>query len=328
MVITRRAFAAAVAASTVPSAFPAAAQAPATYPERPIKVIVPFPPGGGSDFLARLLAVKMGENLRQPLVIENKPGAAATIGADAAAKAPADGYTLLMVVRDMAINPAIYVSLPFDTLKSFAWIGMAALGHYVFVVNPSIPAKTLAELVALARAKPGSLAYGSLGIGTMGHINVEALKKKLGIDMLHVPYKGAGPALNATVSGEVAATLAAYTGALPFIRDAKLRALTVGSEKRAEQMPDVPTTVELGAGNETLLPTYWGFAAPAGTPQSILDRINTELKRALALPDVRAKILEAGLEPSYSTGASLGESMATDVARFTALVKSIGIAPQ
>ena len=324
--ITRRAFSAGLALAGVAPSTNAGAQS--GYPDRTVRIIVPFPPGGGSDFLARLLAQKMSDGLRQTVIVENKPGAAATIGADAVAKAPPDGYTLLMVVRDMGINPSIYKSLPYDTLKSFAWIGMAAVGPYVLVANPSFPAKTLAELVALAKAKPGTIAYGSLGIGSMGHINVEALKQHLDIDILHVPYKGAGPALQATVSGEVALTLAAYTGSLPFIKEGRLRGLAVGAKTRSKQMPEVPTIGEAGGGAETLLPTHWGFAAPAGTPAPIIDKLNAELKRALELPEVVEKIVQAGLEPVHSSPAELAKLVESDVAHFTKMVKSIGIPPQ
>ena len=326
--VSRRAIAGSLVLSALLPAFAANAQTGSTYPDRAIKLIVPFPPGGGSDFLARLLAQKMGETLRQPIVVDNKPGAASTIGTDAAAKAAPDGYTLLLVVRDMGINPSTHASLPFDTLKSFAWIGMAALGHYVLVVNPSVPAKSVAELVALAKAKPGGLSYGSIGIGSLGHINVEALKQRLGIDLLHVPYRGAGPALNATVAGEVGVTLAAFTGALGFVRDGRLRALAVGSETRASQFPDVPTIGEAGGSTDTLLPTFWGFAAPARTPAPIIERLSAELKRALALPDVMEKLEQNGLVPAYSTPEALGNVMADDIAHFGKLVKAIGITPQ
>lgn len=324
--LSRRTVTAGLGLTIVPPAIQASAQ-PA-YPDRPIKLIVPFPPGGGSDYIARLIGPKLTESLKQAIVVDNKPGAAATIGADAAAKAAADGYTLLMVVRDMAINPSIYGSLPFDTLKSFSWICKAADGPYVFVVNQAFPAKTMADLVAMAKAKPGSISYGSLGIGSMGHINVEALKQALGIDLLHVPYKGAGPALAATVQGEVQATLAAFTGALSFVRDGKLRALAVGTDKRVSQFPDVPTIAEIGGGSETVLPTYWGFAAPAGTPRPIIERLNAEFKRVFALPDVVEKLNQAGLFPVHSTPDELDALMRKDIPHFQKLVKSIGIQPQ
>jgi len=327
VLVSRRAFAGSLVLCALLPAIAANSQT-AAYPDKAIKLIVPFPPGGGSDFLGRLLAQKMSETLGKPIVVDNRPGAGSTIGTDAVAKAAPDGYTLLLVVRDMGINPSTHASLPFDTLKSFAWIGMAALGHYVLVVNPSVPAASLAELVALAKAKPGTLSYGSLGIGSLGHINVEALKQRLGIDLLHVPYRGAGPALNATVAGEVSITLAAFTGALGFVRDGRLRALAVGSETRASQFPNIPTIGEAGGGADTLLPTFWGLAAPAGTPAPIIERLNSELKRALALPDVAEKLEQNGLTPAYGTPEALGTVMANDVAHFGKLVKAIGITPQ
>ena len=327
VLVSRRAFAGSLVLCALLPAIAANSQT-AAYPDKAIKLIVPFPPGGGSDFLGRLLAQKMSETLGKPIVVDNRPGAGSTIGTDAVAKAAPDGYTLLLVVRDMGINPSTHASLPFDTLKSFAWIGMAAVGHYVLVVNPSVPAASVAELVALAKAKPGTLSYGSLGIGSLGHINVEALKQRLGIDLLHVPYRGAGPALNATVAGEVGITLAAFTGALGFVRDGRLRALAVGSEARVSQFPNVATIGEAGGGADTLLPTFWGLAAPAGTPAPIIERLNSELKRALALPDVAEKLEQNGLAPAYGTPEALGTVMANDVAHFGKLVKAIGITPQ
>lgn len=302
--------------------------AQAEYPAKPIRLIVPFPPGGGSDFLARLLGPKLTEGLKQPIVVDNKSGAAGAIGAEAGANAPADGYTLLMVVRELGVNPSIYKSLPYDTLKSFTWICKAAEGPYVLVANPALGISTLDDLVKLAKAKPGTISYGSLGIGSMGHINVEALKQHLGIDLLHVPYKGAGPAIAATVQGEVNLTLPAFTGALPFIKDGKIRPIVVGTAKRNPQLPDVPTVGEAGGGTDTLLPTHWGFAAPAGTPRPIVDRLNAEFKRALSLPDVREKMESAGLFPVHSTPEELSAIVASDVERFAKLVKSIGITPQ
>lgn len=325
--LSRRAAAAVVALLSLAPTSAALAQG-TNWPEKPIKLIVPFPPGGGSDVLGRLLAQEMSKGLKQAVVVDNKGGAAGSIGADAVAKAPPDGYTLLMVVRDMGINPATMKSLPYDTLRSFAWIGKAAVGHYVLVANPKFEAKTLADLVRLAKAKPGAISYGSLGIGSLGHINLETTFKQLGIDLLHVPYRGAGPALQAAVSGEVPVTLAAFTGSIPFIRDGRLVGLAVGSEKRAAQLPDVPTMVEAGGPAGTLLSTHWGFAAPAGTPRPIIDRVNAELRRALAEPEIVEKIVQNGLEPDFSSPEALGELVAKDIEHFAKLVKAIGIQQQ
>ena len=326
--VSRRAFALSLGLSALAPALKAGAQTDLAYPSKPIKLVVPFPPGGGADFLGRLLAQKMGEALGQPIIVDNKPGAATVIGSDAVAKTAPDGHTLLLLLRDMALNPSIMATLPYDTLKSFAWIGKAAEGPFILVVNPSVPAKSLAELAALAKAKPGSLSYGSLGVGGLAHISVEAMARHLGITVLHVPYKGAGPALQAAVSGEIAVTLAALTGAIPFIREGRLRALAVGAEKRAPQLPDVPTIGEAGGGGDTILPQYYGLAAPAGTPRPIIERINAELKRALSLPDVVEKLAQSGIAPAHSTPEALGVEMAGDIARFGKLIKALGIPPQ
>jgi tripartite-type tricarboxylate transporter receptor subunit TctC len=306
----------------------AVAQTAATYPERTIRLVVPYAPGGSSDFTGRLIAQKMSEGLKQPIIVDNRPGANGTIGADAVAKAAPDGYTLLLAPREMGINPSIYAKLPYETLKNFAWIGMATEGHFVLVVNPTVPAKTLAEFIALAKSKPGSLAYGSIGQGSVSHLNMEALKQQQAIDLLHVPYKGAGPALTATVSGEVAATIAAVPGAIGFIRDGRLRALAVGSQVRLPQLPDVPTSGEAGGGAETFLPTFFGLAAPAGTPAPIIAKLNAELNRVVQLPEIVEKLNASGMMAVRTTPEAFGQVIAKDVERFGALVKSIGIQPE
>ena len=325
--LSRRAISVGLAASTLMPGASARAQTPGTYPEKPIRLVVPFPPGGGADFFGRLLAHKMGEGLKQTIIVDNKPGGATTIGSDAVAKAAPDGYTLLLLLRDMTLNPSLMVSLPYDTLKSFAWIGLAGEGPFVLVANPSFPGKSLSELVALAKAKPGTVSYGSLGLGGLGHISVEAMAMHFGINLLHVPYKGAGPALQAAVSGEVPVAIAALTGAVPFVREGRLRALVIGSEKRVSQLPDVPTIGEAGGGN-TILPQYYALAAPAGTPPAVVERLNSELKRVLAMPDVAEKLVQNGIDPAYSTAEALGATINKDVTHFAALVKAIGITPQ
>ncbi len=325
--ISRRTVAAGLVFSGVAPTVRVSAQAPAAYPEKPIKLVVPFPPGGGADFTGRLLAQKIGEGLHQTIIVDNKPGGATTIGSDAVAKATPDGYTLLLLLRDMALNPSLMTSLPYDTLKAFAWIGMVGEGPFVLVANPSFPGKSLSDLVALAKAKPGTVSYGSLGLGGLAHICVEAMALHLGINLLHVPYKGAGPALQAAVSGEVPVAVAALTGAVPFVREGRLRALVVGAEKRAAQLPDVPTISEAGGGN-TLLPQYYALAAPAGTPPPVIERLNAELKRVLSLPDVAEKLIQNGIDPAYSSAEALGATIDTDVAHFAKLVKAIGITPQ
>jgi tripartite-type tricarboxylate transporter receptor subunit TctC len=305
------------------------AMAQAPYPNRPIKMVVPFPPGGASDLTARVLAQKMGESMGQPVVVENKPGANGAIGTDMVAKSTPDGYTIVLTDRgSLTVNPSLYAKLAYDPLKDFSYIGIANDGPYVLVVNSSLNVKTLAELTALAKAKPGTLNYASYGIGSMPQLNLEALNRKLGIDLVHVPYKGAGPAAQAVVAGEVGVTIASVPAVQGFIKDGRLRALAVGSDKRFALLPDVPTLAEAGGGADTLIPTYFALAAPAGTPPAIIAKLNAELKLAIADPAIREKFMAAGLVPVGSTPEAMTASIRQDVPRFAALVKSIGIRPE
>lgn len=318
-----------IATTTAPLASaPAKAQSGAAYPTKAIKLIVPYAPGGSADFTARLVSQKMSEGLGQPIVVDNKPGANGIIGADTVARATPDGYTLLLAPRELGINPSIQVTLPYDTLKSFAWIGIATEGHFVMVANPSVPASSLSELVALAKSKPGSLAYGSIGIGSVAHLNFEALKRQLGLDLTHVPYKGAGPAIQAAVGGEIGLTLSAIPGAIGFIRSGRLRALAVGSKARHPELPDVPTLAEAGVGGDVFQPTFFGLAAPAGTPGSAIEKLNTEMRRAIAAPEVVAKLAASGLTPVGGSQQEMAAVIAKDIAHFGALVKEIGIKPE
>ena len=233
---------------------------------------MPFPPGGGADFSARVLAPKLSEGLGQSVVVDNKPGAGTAIANDAVAKAAPDGYTLLQVNRDMAINPSAQLGLPYDTLKDFTWISNTIEVHLLLCVNPSVPAKSLTELAALAKAKPGTITFGHFGVGSLVQLNGVAMMRKLGIEMLHVGYKGAGPTLAATVTGEIQVVLSALTGALPFVRDGRLRPLAVSLDTRSKQLPDVPTFAETSVGTGVVVPSYFGYAGPAGLPQPIVDQ--------------------------------------------------------
>ena len=305
------------------------ARGDAAYPNRPIKLVVAFPPGGGADFTARVLAQKLSESLGQPMVVENRAGANGIVGASAVAKSAPDGYTLLLIDRGgLGINPSIYKSLPYDPTKDFAYVGIATLGPYVLVINPSLPAKTLAEFVQLAKSTPGAINYGSMGIGSMVQLNVEALNARMGMRLTHVPYKGGGAAISAVVSKELGMTIIAVPGALGFIRDGRVRALAIGSDKRSPLLPDVPTLAEAGGGKDVLLPTYFGIAAPAGTPQPIIARLSAEFKRALAQSDVATRLNNAGLEPGECSPEEMLDLVKRDIVRFSALVKSVGIQPE
>jgi tripartite-type tricarboxylate transporter receptor subunit TctC len=315
----------AAALLAIPAAF---AQAPA-YPTRPVRLVVPFSPGGASDLTARTLAQKMGDSMGQAIVVDNKPGANGVVGIESVAKSQPDGYTILLTDRgSLTVNPSLYVKLAYDPVRDFSCIGIATLGPYVLVANPKLNVKTVQELVALSKAKPGTVNYSSYGIGSMAQLNLEAFNQKMGTDMLHVPYKGAAPAALAAVAGDVGVTIAAVPAVQGFIKDGRLRALAVGSETRFAVLPDVPTMTEAGASNDILLPTYFALLAPANTPAPIVARLNAELKKALADPAVAERLAGAGLVPVGGTPEAMAASIREDVPRFADLVKKIGIKPE
>jgi tripartite-type tricarboxylate transporter receptor subunit TctC len=295
------------------------------YPERPIRLIVPYAPGGSADFTARLISQHMGERLGQSFAVDNKPGANGILAAEAVSKAAPDGYTLLLAPRELGINPSISKALPYDTRTAFEWIGIATEGPFVMVVNPSVEVKSIAELVSVAKANPGKLTYASIGIGSIAHLNVEALKHQLGIDLLHVPYKGAGPAVAATLSGEVSMTVSAIPAALGLINDGRLRAIAVGSATRLTQLPHVPTLQEAGTATDTFVPTFFGFAAPKATPRPIIDALNAAMKDAVASSEVVQTLNENGLTPVGGSPEAMAQTIEADIKRFGALVQTIGI---
>ena len=306
----------------------ALAQAPA-YPAKPLKLVVPFAPGGASDLTARTLAQKMGESMGQSIIVENKPGANGVLGIDAVAKSQPDGYTILLTDRgSLTVNPSLYAKLPYDPVNDLSCIGIATLGPYVLVANPKLNVRTVQELVALSKSKPGTINYSSFGIGSMAQLNLEAFNQKMGTDMLHVPYKGAAPAAQAAVAGDVGVTIAAVPAVQGFIKDGRLRALAVGSETRFAVLPDVPTMTEAGASNDILLPTYFALLAPANTPAPIVARLNAELRKALADPAVAERLAGAGLVPVGGTPEAMATSIKQDLPRFAELVKKIGIKPE
>lgn len=299
------------------------------YPSKALKMIVPYPPGGAADLTGRLLAQKMSESMKQPVVVENRPGANGGIGAEAVAKSAPDGYTLLVADRGaLAINPSIYQKLPYDPLKDFADIGVATEAPYVLVAHPSLNASTVREFIAVAKAKPGSIAYGSYGIGSMPQLNFEAMSRNVGIELLHVPYKGSSPAVQAVVAGEVGVTISSAPAILGFMKDGRLRVLAIGADKRLPLLPDVPTLAEAGVKGDLLVPVYFAVAAAAGTPPAIVARLNDEMRRALTAPDVVEKLTANGLVPVASSPQAMAALVAQDVAKFAALVKTIGIKPE
>src|SRR5215216_847363 len=280
------------------------AQAPVhaqAYPTRTIRIVIPFPPGGTSDILARTLAQKLTDEWGQQVIAENRPGAAGNVASEHVAKSKPDGYTLLInTVGTHAINPAIYPNLPFDPLKDFTLITNLVNLPSLLIVHPSVPAASTQELIALAKKKPGALQYSSAGSGSQPHLTAEMFRNMAGVDLLHVPYKGAGPQLLAVISGEVAVTFATAPAAVPLVKNKQARAIAVTSAERVPALPDVPTL------NEAALPGYvavgWnGLVGPAGIPKPIVDKIHDAVARIYRMPDMRERLVNLAAEPAIST---------------------------
>ncbi len=265
------------------------------YPVKALRLIVPFPPGAGTDMFGRTIAQKLHENMGQSVVVENKPGGGATLGSDVVAKSQPDGYTLLLSTTSHAINPSVYPSLPYDTLKDFATVTQVANVPTVLVVHPSVPVKTVQELVSFAKAKPGALNVGSSGSGTIFHLAAELLKSMAGIDMVHVPFKGGGPAMTALLGGEVNVLFETTLTVVPQAKAGKLRPLAVGSLKRSSTFPELPTIAESGFPGFSAV-NWYGVYVSNGTPKQIVDRLNQEIVRALNLPDVRERFASQGAD--------------------------------
>ncbi|MFL6572768.1 MAG: Bug family tripartite tricarboxylate transporter substrate binding protein [Burkholderiales bacterium] len=302
------------------------AQAPAqTYPEKPVRLIVPFSAGSAVDTLARIPAQKLSELWGQQVVVDNRVGANGTIGTEAAAKAPADGYTLVLANdAGLATSPALYPKLPYDPLRDFAPIALAASIPVVLVVNASFPASSVQELVSQARANPGKINYASGGNGSAQHLPMEMFKLAAGIDLVHVPYKGLGPAFNDVVAGQIPVMFAGVSNVFPHLKSGRIRALAIGSAKRSGALPDLPTMQEAGIAGFDYA-AWAGFLAPAGTPASLIDKINSDLRKVLGLPEVRDKLIALGFEVSPGTPQEFGAKIEREIAKVAKVVKEAGI---
>ena len=310
----RLVFLAALAAAPVAGAL---AQA---YPSKPIRVIVPFPPGGSTDFLARIVGQKLTAAWGQQVVIDNRPGAGGTVGAAEAARATPDGYTLLMGAVHHTIATSAYAKLPYDFQKDFAPVTTVAIVPNILVVNPAVPANTVKELIAHAKANPGKLTYGSAGMGTAHHLIGESFNAQAGVDILHVPYKGSSPAVADLIGGQVTLMYDTVSSCLPHIKSGKLRAIGVSTAKRSAALPDVPTIAEAALPGFEVT-TWFGFLAPAKTPPEIVTRLNTEIVKILNMPDVRERLLAAGSEPVGNTPEQMTAQIAKETAEFAKIVK-------
>lgn len=306
-------------------ALPAAAQA---YPDHPVHIIVPFTPGGSSDVLARAIGVELGRALNQPVVIDNIAGAGGSLGAERAAKSPADGSTLLMGhIGTLAINPSLYPRLGYDPVHSFAPVAWIARVPNVLVVNASVPATTLKELVAYAKANPGKLAYGSGGNGSAAHTTMEYFKLQTGTSFLHIPYRGTAPSVTDLLAGQVQVLFTGIPALLPHIRSGRVRALAVSSPKRLALLPDVPTVAESGiAGTANFEADQWyGLVAPAGTPADVVALLNKHVNAALDAPDVRARLAAEGAEATPASPQAFGQLIAREIPRWERVIKNARI---
>lgn len=298
-----------------------------TYPSKPVRMVLTMPPGPSLDIITRLIANKLTEAWKQPVVVENRPGAGGNIGAAAVVKSEPDGYTFLIATTGSAISPSIYRKLPYDPFKDLVPVSQIYKLSFVMVVHPDVPAKTVAELVAHAKANPGRLNYGSSGAGGTPHLAAELFKSLTGTDIVQVPYKGVAPMSVALISNQVQVIFTTLVDALQHMKAGKMRALAVTGQSRSALMPDVPTLVEAGVrGYE--LPNWIGMYAPAGTPPEILTKLHAELVKILAMPDVKDYILKGGNEIVGSSPAEFAVTYKADVAKFARIIKDAGIPQQ
>ena len=312
-----------LAAVTIAFAWQPGVHAQEPYPDKPIRLVVPFPPGSGTDIVGRLLAQEMSEAWSQPVIVDNRPGASTIVGTEIVAKSPPDGYTMVMASNSHAMNPSLFTNgLPFDPLKDFAAVAEVAILPFILVVNPQLPVKNLDELLALARRKPHEITYASTGNGTPPHVAGELLKSMANVDLIHIPYKGSATAVADVVSGQVAMMFINVPSAISLIRAGKLRALAVGTSKRIEMMPELPTVAELGfPGFDVSL--WMGLLLPAASPPAIVDKLAQETARFLDEPTMRAKLAEQGVEPAYRSPAAFSAFIADEMKRFSRIVNDI-----
>jgi tripartite-type tricarboxylate transporter receptor subunit TctC len=295
-----------------------------TYPAAPVRIIVPYPPGGGTDILSRSIAPRLSEAWSQPVIVDNRAGANGTIGAAFVAKAPADGHTVLVVPIGFAVNPGLYKDLPFDTLRDFAPVSQLAANPSVLVVHPSLPPRTVKELVALLKARPGEINYASSGNGSTPHLATELFKLMTGTRMTHVPYKGGGPATINVVAGHVPVYIMSPVQAAPHMKSGRLRALGVTSETRDPAFPDLPTIAEAGVPGYSML-NWYGMLVPAGTPRVTITKLHTGTARVLKLPEVRDRLAAEGATMIGSTPDEFAAFLEREIAKAARIVKAAGM---
>jgi len=320
----RQVIGAAAAAATL--GLPGLAHAQGAYPNKPLRMIVPYPPGGGADIVARMLAQKMGQAMGQQVLVDNKPGASTIIGTDLLAKAAPDGYTFGLITDSHAINPNFFPKLPYDSFKDFAFLSQLVFVPLAMVAHPSLNVKTLPEFIALAKSRPAQINYASIGNATPHHLAMEMFKSLAGVNLTHVPYKGVAPALADVVAGQVQVMFTGTSSAAPYVREGRLVALGVSSAKRQPAFPTIPSVAEAVPGYDFM--TWYGSAAPAGTPREIVQRLSKEIAAALGQPDVRERLQGIGVEPAPSSPDDFAAFMRKESESLGKIVRMTGVKPE
>jgi len=299
-----------------------------SYPAKPIRIIVSYPAGGANDIVARSVGQKLNELLGASIVVDNRSGAGGTIGADVAAKAPADGYTLLMAAGAHTLAPSLYIKMPYDIVRDFAPISISAKSTYLLVVHPSVPAHSVKELIALARATPGRFNYASSGIGAPPHLAGEMFNTLAKVQMVHVAYKGDTPAIADLLGGHVDLAFLAVSATSPHIKAGKLRALAVTGAQRTPVMPDLPTIAEAGGLKEFDISTWWGLLTPAGTPADAISKLSAAMAKIAVMPDIKTRFGELGVEAASDTPDQFGAFIKSEIQKFAKLAKLAGVKPE
>jgi len=295
-----------------------------TYPSRAVRMVVPFPAGGPADAAARLAALQLSDAWHQQIVVDNRAGASGIIGTELVARAASDGYTLICISSSFTINASLFQKLPYDSFKDFTAIAPLAYGPGILVVHPSLPVRTVKDLVALAKAKPGSVNYASSGSGSAGHLAGELFKRVAHIDMMHIPYKGAAPALTDVVAGQAQLYFTSPISATPFVKGGRLRMVAVTSLKRSPSLPDIPTVAESGYPDFDVV-SWWGILTPAGVPKEIIAKLHTEIVKVLALPEIKTKFADQGADVASDTPEHFAAYIKTEIAKWAKLIKELGV---
>ena len=316
----------ALALLTLGMTWSALAPAAEDYPSRPIRFIVPFPPGGSNDIMARLMSLHLTERLGKPVIIDNRAGAGSIVGTDIASKAQPDGHTIVIISAAFSFGSALHAKLPYDPVKSFVPISKLATGPNALAVYPGLPVKTVKELIALAKAKPGSLNFAGAGSGSSQHLAWELFRMMTGVDVVHVPFKGGAPAVLDVMAGNSQIALGTIVQLIPHIRSAKIRAIATAGRKRSSALPELPTIDETVPGYEAS--NWWGVLAPAKTPENIVERLDKEFASILVLEDVRKRFAYDGAEPDYMSQGEFWKFAAAETAKWTKVIKQAGIKPQ